>query len=141
MMLDILPIIIVFSIALIVGAGLIFLIERGKRKTGLDQEKYRSKWLEIENTFNINNETTFSMCIIRADSLLDHAMKEKDFIGDSMGERLKNGGHKFSSIDSVWTAHKIRNKIAHESDTKIDARVTRQALNTFKRALKDLGAI
>lgn len=140
-MLDILPMIIIFAFALIVGAGLMFIIEKGKRNNGLDQNKYRSKWLEIENTFNINNETTFSMCIIRADSLLDNAMKEVGVNGDTMGERLKNGVAKFSSIDSVWTAHKIRNKIAHESDAKIDARVTRQTLNTFKKALKDLGAI
>jgi hypothetical protein len=140
-MLDLLPLIIIFSAALVLGAGLMFIIERGKRKHGLDQNEYRSKWLEIENTFNINNETTFSMCIIRADSLLDNAMKQAGISGDTMGERLKNSGSKFSSLDSVWTAHKIRNKIAHEADTKIDARITRQALNTFKKALKDLGAI
>lgn len=140
-MTDVLPIIIIFSFVLIVGGILIFIIERGKKINGLDQEKYRSKWLEIENTFDIKNETTYSMCIIRADSLLDSAMKEKGIPGETMGERLKDSNHRFSSIDSVWTAHKIRNKIAHEHDTKIDARITRQALNTFKKALKDLGAI
>lgn len=140
-MFDFLTIIIPFSIILIIGGLLLFVIDRTKKNNGLDIVKYRSKWLEIENSFDLKNEHSHNMCIIKADSLLDMALKEAGVLGETMGERLKNSSFKLTKIDSVWTAHKIRNKLVHESDTKLSSRVTRQVLNTFKQALKDLGAI
>lgn len=140
-MFDILGVIIVFSSVLVVGGLLIFLIDRNKKNNGLNIEKYRSKWLEIENSFDVKNELSHNMCIIKADSLLDMALKDAGVMGDTMGERLKHAEHKLSKIDSVWTAHKIRNKLVHEHDAKFNTRLTRQVLNTFKQALKDLGAI
>jgi len=140
-MFDFLSIIIVFSSLLIFGGLLLFLIDKNKKNNRLNVDKFRTKWLEIENTFDIKNELSHNMCIIKADSLLDMALKEAGVIGDTMGERLKNSSHKLSKIDSVWTAHKIRNKLVHEHEAKINSRVTRQVLNTFKQALKDLGAI
>lgn len=126
---------------LIVGALIIWLMGKGTKTKHLNSERYRSKWLEIENTLDKDNPTTYSMCILRADSLLDEAMKEKGYRGSTMGERLKSADRHFSNVNAVWTAHKLRNKLAHESDYHPSYEITRQAINTFKHALKDMRAI
>ena len=58
-----------------------------------------------------------------------------------MAERMTSASRVFSRRESVWAAHKLRNRIAHEHTVKINPEWTRKALASFKRALKDLGAI
>lgn len=126
---------------LIIGALMFWLIGQGPKSKSIDQTKYRSKWLEIENMLSKDNPTTYSMCILRADSLLDEAMRDSGIKGSTMGERLKSSQKRFKNINSVWTAHKLRNKLAHESDYHPSYEITKQAMTTFKNALKDLRAI
>lgn len=124
---------------LIVGALLYIIISFAKRPSKLDVEKYREQWLKIEKAFDKNDVNTYSMAVLNADSLLDRALKDKGISGATMGERMKQAS--WSNADSVWAAHKLRNRIAHEHDTKLEYRQARLALNSFKQALKDLGAI
>ena len=58
-----------------------------------------------------------------------------------MGERLKRSDKLLQDIDKVWTAHKLRNRIAHEVGGKINHKVAKRMLAIYKNALKDLGAI
>ena len=61
--------------------------------------------------------------------------------GKTMGERLKKNGDKFSNLNAVWRAHKLRNALAHESDLEITYKQAFNALGIYNQALKDLGAI
>ena len=56
-----------------------------------------------------------------------------------MGDRMKKVN--WSNADVVWGAHKLRNRIAHESDVKVNYDTARRALAGFKQGLKDMGAI
>jgi transposase len=58
-----------------------------------------------------------------------------------MGERMKTIKDTWSNANNVWTAHKLRNQIAHETDVSVGYDDARRALSGFKQALKDLGAI
>jgi hypothetical protein len=129
-------------VVVIIGVAMlaIFSLTRG-RGGSLDQKKYQAAWLKIENSIDMRNAATLSFAIISADKLLDQAMKESGINGDTMGERLKNARGKFAKIDAVWTAHKLRTRIAHEPDANVPAMFMKQALATFKRALRELGAI
>ena len=88
-----------------------------------------------------DNISSFSMVIIEADKLLDKAMHEMGVPGKTMGDRLKRSGSKFTNLDSVWRAHKLRNAIAHEAGLEIGYKQATTALSIYKQALKDLGAI
>lgn len=133
--------IITFALALLLGGvALAFLTLRGGRKY-LDTEKYRSKWLAIEQQLQRDNDSSYQLAILNADKLLDHALKERGFSGNTMGERMKSAKSVWLNTKNVWTAHKIRNQIAHEAEVKLSYDATRRALAAFKQALKDLGAI
>ena len=134
----------VFLVAVLIVGILLFLAisMTKKHKHSFDKENYQIDFLRIENSLEQGNEATYSMAIIQGDKLLDKAMCEMGVQGRTMGDRLKRiGKEKFSQLNSVWHAHKLRNQIAHESDFKPEYRQAQHALATYKQALKDLGAI
>lgn len=129
--------------AIFIIAALLFAIIGLTRKGGghLNVEKYRSKWLAIEQSLSKDRIETAHLAILNADKLVDKALKERGFGGNTMGERMKAAHSTWSRRDVIWEAHKLRNRIAHESDVTISYDQARRALAGFKLALKDLGAI
>jgi hypothetical protein len=129
-------------IIVLIGVGLLVLITATRgRRSGLDRAKYQEAWLKLENNLDAGNVATYQFAVLNADKLLDSALKDLGVAGDTMGERLKNSRGKFAGIDDVWRAHKLRNQIAHEPDTRVNVLGAKRALAIFKKALKELGAI
>ena len=132
-----------FFVAVIILAAFIFvaILLTGKRGYHFDVEAYQARFLAIENKLSKDNIASYPLVIIEADKLLDKAMHEIGIPGKTMGERLKKSGSRFSDVNAVWRAHKLRNAIAHESDLEIGYKQATNALTIYKQALKDLGAI
>lgn len=131
-----------FSAILIFGGLLFAVISMAKNSPRtLDVEKYRSRWMAIETKLSRNNEDSYVLCVIEADKLLDQALREKGLSGKTMAERMKQCQGKWTNGNGVWAAHKLRNRLAHDTDVKIDYERSRQALVAFKQGLKDVGAI
>lgn len=127
---------------LVVGGLLIFVIMITRRSHGqLDVDKYRSKWMTIEQSLSRDDPSSHVLCVLNADKLLDQALKERGTNGETMGERMKAEKATWSNANAVWSAHKLRNQIAHEADAKVNYDDTRRALSAFKQGLKDIGAI
>lgn len=134
-------VVLMFAVVVVIGITLLVVISltRRPRKT-LDQEKYREKWLTI--TQSVTSDTgTMQLAVLHADKLLDQALRESGIAGETLGERLKNGKTRFRNLNAVWTAHKLRNQIAHDDHVKITRRQTDNALTAFRTALIDLGAL
>lgn len=128
--------------ALIVAiAVFIFVYLTGNHRHNFDKEAYQASFLKIENKLKKDSPDSYTVALLSADKLLDRAMVEAGFHGSTMGERLKKSGNTFSELNSVWHAHKLRNSIAHEPNFELSYRQTRNALDAYKQALKDLGAI
>lgn len=137
---DSLVVIMVVGIIIIGIVMMMIMAATRKKVPGIDREEFRSKWLKIEASI-IDDEASCHLAILNADKLLDAALKARGFAGETMGERMKNARSSFSNNNAVWTAHKLRNQIAHESDVNIKPKTARYALKAFKKGLKDLGAL
>ncbi len=134
--------VIIFVVVILLFGTILFALLTLKQKTTvLNKEKYRSLWLEIENGLVADQQQSYQITVLNADKLLGKALEELGVRGNTMGERMKTFGKGFSNQDQVWQAHKIRNKIAHESDVKLSLKQVRAVLKCFKQALKDVGAI
>ncbi len=135
--------IIVFFAAILIVGGLLFAIITLTKKgaKNLDVDKYRSKWLAIENSLVRDQPASAHMAILNADKLVDQALKDRGIRGETMGERMKTVKNRWSNRNAIWEAHKLRNQIAHETDVNVSYDAARRALAGFKQALKDLGAI
>ena len=135
-----LMIIVTVAIALAIMIGLAIILTR-RRNSGLNVEKYRSDWLKINNSLDSSNIMTYQMGILSADKLLDRALKDVGVSGETMGDRLKASNRRFSDINKVWTVHKLRNRIAHDTDVKVNIVTAKKAMYIYKKSLKELGAI
>jgi hypothetical protein len=131
-----------FALILVFGiAVFVIVVSRGRATSFLDVDKYRSSWLSIEQKLNKDEPATYVVCIMEADKLLDHALKERGFKGGTMGERMKSASSAWKDANAVWKAHKLRNQLAHEQEVKLRYPQVRGVLACFKQGLKDVGAI
>ena len=135
-------IIFIFAGIIIIGALLFaFICVTKKGVKRLDVERYRVKYLVIENSLKRDEPSSYHLSVLNADKLVDQALRERGARGKTMGERMKSSVALFSDRNGIWTAHKLRNMVAHEPDAKVTYDQARHALTCFRKALKDLGAI
>ena len=136
------PLLFFFAAILIVGV-MLFAVITVTKKGGkqLDVDRYRMRWLKIEQQLKRDEPTSYHLTVLEADKLLDLALRERSVSGSTMGERMKAAKDTWSNANAVWSAHKLRNQIAHESDIQVQYDDARRALAGFKQALKDIGAI
>jgi hypothetical protein len=132
---------IILGVVLVVGIGLfLYITVKGRRGTSrLDKALYQREWQKIEQ-LQKQGGSGWQLAIFEADKLLDHALKALGYPGQTMGDRLKDARGVFRNNDNVWQAHKLRNRLAHETGITLNAFVVNRALQQFKAGLKDLGA-
>lgn len=135
--------VIFFFAAILIFGGLLFaFISMSKNSPrSMDVEKYRSRWLSIETQLSRDDVSSHTLCVLNADKLLDQALRDRGISGKTMGERMKNCQGKWTNGNGLWAAHKVRNRLAHETDAVIDFDRAKQALVAYKQGLKDMGAI
>lgn len=135
---------VIFLFAGIILIGGLFFAVISLNKNGvkhLNVEFYRTKCLEIEHQLKPEEPLSYSLSVVNADKLVDQALREKGIRGATMGERMKNANSLFSDRNGIWNAHKLRNQISHDVDVHVSYENALYALASFRKALKDLGAI
>jgi len=110
-----------------------------KRFAKLDIERFMTRWKEVQGL--CGQENTWPLAVINADKVLDEALKKSHFKGKTMGERLVAAQHAITDNDGVWFGHKLRNKLVHEDYANLTKKEVMRALNGFRQALRDLGAL
>lgn len=137
-----LVIVIMFVAVFLLGIGILVMISLSRKyKPGLNVEKYRTEWFAIQKLLENKNSNAYAMAILNADKMLDGILKDSGVSGETMGERLKSSKGKLNNLNGIWTAHKLRNRIAHESDVKITFPVVKKTLLIYKKAFKELGVL
>lgn len=126
-------------IAIILAAVLIIVSSLSHKTSSLDRKRFGQRWQEVSALIDSGN-SGYKLAVIEADKLLDHALKARGFKGETMGDRMKSAGRNLGNQDSVWSAHRLRNRLVHEEAT-INKRQAQSALNAFKQSLKYLGAL
>lgn len=111
-----------------------------KQLTSLDERKIADEWRQIEVLTRAGKPSSLKEAVNRADKLMDFALL-KIVDGETMGERLKAAGDRFSRdvYNKVWQAHKVRNNLAHELDYDPPHFITKEAIENFKVGFKELG--
>lgn len=117
----------------------IFMIIRRVRARTLNPADFAKRWKELQS--NCASRKTWPLAVIDADNLLDDALKRCGYKGKTTGERLVAAQHDLSSNDTVWFGHKLRNQIASKDVRTLKKKDVLEALNGFRQALRDLGAL
>jgi hypothetical protein len=97
------------------------------------------KWPVVEAHMASGKESEYRLAILEADNMLGDLLDSLGFEGKDIGEQLKNlKKEKFKNLDEAWSAHKVRNRIAHEGSDFV--LTEREALNTvalYKKIFQD----
>lgn len=110
-----------------------------RRKRTLKPENFSQDWLDLQQF--CRTRKTWPQAIKEADQLLEKALKAKGYKGKTTGERLVAAQHELSANDTVWFAHKYSKRIDNEDVRKLKKQEVLMALNGFREALRDLGAL
>ncbi|OHA08148.1 MAG: hypothetical protein A3B37_03775 [Candidatus Sungbacteria bacterium RIFCSPLOWO2_01_FULL_59_16] len=96
-------------------------------------------WQEVMQKMEAANPSDWNLAVIRADSLFDGVLKDMGLSGETMGDRLKQLDlSKLASLNEVWEAHKIRNRIAHATDRALTHDEAARAVGSFEAGLREL---
>jgi len=103
----------------------------------------KSQWEVVERHAASASESDWRLAILEADILLDDILRARGFVGESLGERLKNADRSdFQTLDKAWDAHKLRNTIAHEGiNFPLSERETRRIIALYAEVLREFGFI
>ncbi|OGN02689.1 MAG: hypothetical protein A2655_03190 [Candidatus Yanofskybacteria bacterium RIFCSPHIGHO2_01_FULL_43_42] len=101
-----------------------------------------SRWDEIQKHLNSTKEAEWKFAVIEADSLVDYILKSSGYPGDTMGDRLKNiDKTQIVTLDGLWEAHKIRNRLAHDVSYFLRYGEAKRAVQLYEKTLKELNAL
>jgi len=113
---------------------------KGPKKGIRKNQKFVDCWKELQKY--CKDKTTWVTALVEADKLLDKALKKRKFKGKSMGERLVNAQSVITNNDDVWDANKLVKKLIETPDkVRLKEHDVKEALISFREALKDLGAL
>jgi hypothetical protein len=88
-------------------------------------------------------ESDYRQAVIEADIMLDDILRERGYPGNTIAERLqgiKPGS--LASLDGLWDAHKVRNRIAHDGSAFIvDERLAYRTIKQYENAFHEMGVI
>ncbi len=113
---------------------------KGHRSKPIDKELVQQRWATIMQMSETGGNG-LKNSIVEADKLLDHVMKQKGYAGSTMADRLRHAESRFSKVNNIWGAHKLRNALAHEVGFDLVAGQAKGALKDYERGLRDLGAL
>ncbi len=80
-----------------------------------DKERKNEQWEVVLSHVNSHSESDWRLAILEADNMLEDMVRTLGYAGESLGEKLKGVEQSdFTTIQSAWEAHKVRNQIAHD---------------------------
>lgn len=104
------------------------------------RQEFQRQWTVLEGMAAMGD---WRGAIMKADIMLDQALINARVPGQTLGERLKSITNQLDRpmLDRAWSAHKVRNRLAHELDYHPTDTEAKQTLNDFKAVLHRLEAL
>jgi len=140
--------------AFFIGSTIFFAIKTGWLATRVDRiedvvlktdtPKRRSlkSWEKVQAHFFQGDDNSLKLALLEADKILDEALRLAGVRGENLGERLKRvTDAQLPNLQDIWEAHKLRNRLAHEQDFKLNRNTAERALAVYEQAFKDLGML
>ncbi len=104
-----------------------------------DKNKNLEEWDKITAKSASEDENERKFAIIAADTLIEKILSLAGYEGENLGERLKKiEPSDLDSLNNLWEAHKVRNRIAHEANYRLSKEDAKSALKNFESALREL---
>ncbi len=104
------------------------------------KEQKSQEWQDIVGHIDTDNESQWKLAVIDADKILENLLRTTGYAGAGVGEMLKmaetQGG--LRSLQDAWEAHKVRNRIAHETGFVLTKREAKRAIELYHNVFEEL---
>ncbi|MDX1535463.1 MAG: hypothetical protein R3346_01760 [Candidatus Spechtbacterales bacterium] len=101
-----------------------------------------AKWSSVLEKMESEDETSWKMAIMEADSLMDRLIQEMGYTGETMGERMQKITPKqFPMLDDAWRVHKVRNFIAHDPSYKLTEESAKKTISIYEDIFRELNVL
>ncbi len=102
----------------------------------LDMQFYSTKWNRVQELSSV--EISSPLAIIYANSLLDDALKKREYPDETMCQRLESARSVFRNKKQVWN----KNQIAHDVNMELlTVKEMKQALQGVSASIRWFGCI
>ena len=107
------------------------------------EEGRGSRWQHIETLTESTEPNDWRTAIIEADIMLDDLLTKLGYLGMGVGEKLKLVERsRFSTLDSAWEAHKVRNQIAHQGSTfELTQTLARRTIGRYEAVFREFNIL
>lgn len=101
------------------------------------------QWQEIEQHIGTDDPNDWKLAIIEADIMLEKMLADQGFAGNTVADKLRSASpQSFATLEDAWTAHKVRNKVAHGSeDFVLTSKIARETITQYRRVFQEFGII
>lgn len=105
----------------------------------IEQLEKQGRWQHIQDLIKSYNANDWRQAIIEADIILEEMLEKMGYEGVSIGDKLKViEKSDFVTLDRAWSAHKVRNQIAHDgSNFKLTREVAEKTIRDFEEVFRE----
>jgi len=104
-------------------------------------KKIEKQWEKIRVRLDTGLQSEYKLAVIEADNMLEDILKRMGYSGEALGERLKAlTAATLPNIEEVKAVHQVRNNIVHDPDYRLSLEETKNALEVYEKAFRDLQA-
>lgn len=107
---------------------------------GRAKKEITNEWEEVQKLMSSGNASDWNMAVLRADTLLDDVLQYLGNEGTTVKERLDAVDRtRVPSLDRLYSAHRLRNAIAHDPAVPHTRETVDYALRVYETAFRELG--
>ncbi|OJI09552.1 MAG: hypothetical protein COV08_00175 [Candidatus Vogelbacteria bacterium CG10_big_fil_rev_8_21_14_0_10_49_38] len=118
------------------------LLSQIKEDLAIKPPKRNETWEKILLLMSSDNPNDWQSAVIEADKMLETVVRTFNVPGQNIGEKLKQIERgDFNTLDEAWSAHKTRNRIAHEPNFHLSQREARVALANYEKVFREFDFI
>ncbi len=101
------------------------------------------RWEHIQSLSESATASDWRTAIIEADIMLDDLLTKQGYVGDNVGEKLKNADSTtFKTLQDAWEAHKVRNQIAHQGSAfDLSDTIAQRTIARYENVFREFHAI
>ena len=112
--------------------------EQAYRQARMTQED-NSRWQSVMAHASSESPNDWRVAIMEADIMLEELLNSLGYSGSTIADKLKIANPRaFRSIEDAWSAHKVRNAVAHRgSDFVLTKRATQETITQYQHVFEE----
>lgn len=99
-------------------------------------------WERIQKRIRSGHDAEMRLALIEADKLWDELLRRMGYDGETTAERMKYiTAAQFANIEDLWAAHKLRNRLVHDTEFPPRQDEILRAIEVYEKAFRELQLI